>query len=93
MKLKDCLITDWICGLETVGESVDNILLHMGNLFVYEDYGKEETELLMEFEESKLADTAKIKSVLMFKYDVSTDDLDAELEKELRKGDLNEVEE
>ena len=46
MRLAEALEIADICGLETKGEAVNNIMLHVLNLFVYEDIDKELAELV-----------------------------------------------
>ena len=45
MKLKDCLELAGECGLPTLGEALDNVWLHAGNLFLYDEMRQELDEL------------------------------------------------
>jgi hypothetical protein len=49
MKLKQAIEFAEACGLETLGESVYNIDLHSTNIFVYDEIGKELTELYTDY--------------------------------------------
>lgn len=45
MKLKECLEFGKACGLTTWEECYDNLYLHAGNIFKYDEIGKEILEL------------------------------------------------
>lgn len=45
MKLKECLELGAACGLNTWEECYDNIYLHAGSIFKYDEIGKEILEL------------------------------------------------
>lgn len=45
MKLKECLEIGKTCGLTTLEECYDNVYLHAGSLFKYDEIGKEILEL------------------------------------------------
>ena len=45
MKLKECLELGKACGLTTWEECYDNVYLHAGNIFKYDEIGKEILEL------------------------------------------------
>jgi hypothetical protein len=87
MNLRECLEDGWICGLETVGESINNILLHSINLFDYPDIAKEDSELLDDFVNSKLTDNDFIKDVLLERYNIKTEDIDERLRLDLERLD------
>lgn len=52
MKLKSCLKTAYVCGLDTIGEAYNNILFH--NVFVYEEREKEIQELIDEIQAKEI---------------------------------------
>lgn len=85
MKLRDCLETGWICGLEEVGEAINNVLLHDQNLFSYENLGKEEKELFDEINTFQVMDDEKIKDVLLRLFNVNTADVDKKLQENLNE--------
>jgi hypothetical protein len=49
MKLKEALEIGKACELETVGEAIYNIRIHVGNLFVYGEEQREYNELCDDF--------------------------------------------
>lgn len=51
MKLDAAMRTAAVCGLKTLGEAFDNIIIHSLSLFKYEDIGDEISELLKECRE------------------------------------------
>jgi hypothetical protein len=84
MKLKNCLEMGWICGLKKVGEAVNNICYHSTMLFPYENIAKEEEELFLEFDDKDLRDEDRIKDILWNLYQVNTDDIDRQLDEDLK---------
>lgn len=52
MKLREALELGEACGLQTVGEALDNVVLHALNLFVYKKINEEIEELHSEFQKS-----------------------------------------
>lgn len=86
MKLKDALETGWHCGMKTVGECIDNVDFHAMMIFTYDELEKEMLELFKEFSESNLRDESSTKTALKNLYDINTDDLDRELEDEMRNS-------
>lgn len=52
MKLKEALELAEACGLETVGEALNNVVFHALNLFSYEKVDEEIEELYSEFQKS-----------------------------------------
>jgi hypothetical protein len=84
MKLKNCLEMGWICGLKEIGEAVNNVCYHSMMLFSYENIEKEEEELFLEFDDKDLRDEYKIKDVLWNLYQVNTDDIDKQLDEDLK---------
>jgi hypothetical protein len=55
-------------------------------IFTYDELGKEMLELFKEFGESNLRDESSTKTALKNLYGINTDDLDKELENEMRNS-------
>lgn len=53
MKLQSMLETAYVCGLNTIGEGYNNILIH--NVFVYDEANAEITELIDEIQAKEIA--------------------------------------
>jgi hypothetical protein len=83
MKLDECLRMGYICGLETVRESVNNILRFSGNMFGYDAAIEEENELIEDFEKSGLNDKDVVRLVLEKAYHISTQEIDNQIENDL----------
>jgi hypothetical protein len=83
MKLDECLRMGYICGLKTVGEAIDNILIHGSSIFIYDEIAEEELELMEDFNESGLCDRDVVKLILENKYHISTQEIDNQLENDL----------
>lgn len=83
MKLKEALEMGWICGFKYVGESVDNFIRFDTIILPAEKIGDELDELNNEFESARVSDFTLIKDALMDLYGISTDDIDAKLERDL----------
>lgn len=52
MKLQEAMELAAVCGLTTVGEALDNVVIHAGNYFSYDEAHTEIAELVQEIIEA-----------------------------------------
>jgi hypothetical protein len=64
MKLKEACRIAEECGLETIGEAINNINCHSVNMFKYEDISRETQELCDDFKSSGFSMRKRIREVL-----------------------------
>lgn len=64
MNLYDACRIGYSCGLESIGECVDNISVHVPNVFSYDYVNKELNELFEEVQDKGFKDHQSVRYVL-----------------------------
>lgn len=80
MNLYDACEIGYACGLESIGECVDNISIHALNIFSYEYLNKELDELFEEVQDKGFKNHQSVKYVLGQK---RMDAIDKEIEEKV----------